>query len=437
MKKRLSQSVRDPSVWAVLVAVGLFVFGSARPARADDEESEKYLYIWAGHVDHSIPDFLAVIDFDEDSPGYGKVINVVPLPGPGATFNEPHHMHLSADKNVLGCGGLLSVLSGQPGIFFFDTTHPRMPRFLFSTADPNSSITDDFLPLPDGGFLVTQMGSANGGVPGRVVEFDGKLRRVNSWPARPPTDGKFNPHGISVRHDLNLMMTSDFILPNTTLNPEFAPNGAAPPVLQDTVRVWDFQRRKIVKTITVPGGVGMMDVRLIPGDPHGRAYSAGMFNGIIYLIDPRAGTATPAFDGADIVPHIPTPVPGGMVQILQMSSDGSRLFAGMFQSGQVVMIDTTNRSKPTQVAVVNLGVGAGPHNIMLTHEEKRLVVTDYFLVEDMFPFASPGKVQFEGDHKVYVLNVTRNGLEVDPRFDLDFNTAFQTGPARPHGIAVK
>ena len=46
------------------------------------------------------------------------------------------------------------------------------PRFLFSTADPNSSITDDFLPLPEGGFLVTQMGSADGGVPGRVVEFD-------------------------------------------------------------------------------------------------------------------------------------------------------------------------------------------------------------------------------------------------------------------------
>jgi hypothetical protein len=437
MKKQFSRCIWDPSVWAILVTVGLFVFGPGRPARADDDDGEKYLYIWAGHVDHSIPDFLAVIDFDEDSPGYGKVINVVPLPGPGATFNEPHHMHLSADKKVLGCGGLLSVLSGQPGIFFFDMTHPRRPRFLFSSADPNSSITDDFLPLPSGGFLVTQMGSANGGVPGRVVEFDHKLRRVNSWPTHPPTDGKFNPHGISARPDHNLMMTSDFILPNTTLNPAFAPNGADLPVLQDTIRVWDFHKRRIVKTIKAPGGVGMMDVRLIPGDPHGRAYSAGMFNGIVYLVDPHAGTATPAFDCAEIVPHIETPVPGGMVQILQMASDGSRMLAGLFQAGQVVLIDTTNRSNPTQVAVVNLGVGAGPHNIMLTHDDKRLVVTDYFLVEDMFPFASPGKVQFEGDHKVHVLKVSRHHLKLDTRFVLDFNTAFQTGPARPHGIAVK
>jgi selenium-binding protein 1 len=403
--------------------------GSAGFARADDT-GEQYLYIWAGHVDHSIPDFLAVIDFDEHSPGYGKVLSVVPLPGRGATFNEPHHMHLSADKKVLACGGLLSVLSDQPGIFFFDTTNPRRPRFLCSTADPHSSITDDFLPLPNGGFLVTQMGSANGGAPGRVVEFDRRLRRIASWPARPPSDG-FNPHGISVRHDLNLMLTSDFILPDSTL--DVVPG---PPVLRSTVRVWDFQRRRIVSTIEAPGGVGMMDVRLIPGDPHGRAYSAGMFDGWLYLIDPRAGTAMKVFDFTNVVPYVDAPL-GPMPQILQMTSDGCRLLAGMFQTGQVVMLDTTNRSNPHQVGVVDLGIGAGPHNIMLTHDNQRLVVADYFLVQDMFPLASPGKVQLEGDHKVHVLKVQPHSLKRDPRFNLNFNTAFPTCPARPHGIAVR
>jgi selenium-binding protein 1 len=125
-----------------------------------------------------------------------------------------------------------------------------------------------------------------------------------------------------------------------------------------------------------------------------------------------------------------------MPQILQMTTDGSRLFAGLFQAGQVVMLDTTNRSIPRQVAVVNLGFGAGPHNLMLTHDGQRLVVTDYFLVQDMFPLASPGKVQLEGDHKVHVLKVGRNSLTLDARFNLDYNTAFRSGPARPHGIAV-
>ena len=43
--------------------------------------------------------------------------------------------------------------------------------------------------------------------------------------------------------------------------------------------------------------------------------------------------------------------------------------------------------------VVDLGPGAGPHMISLTHNDRRLVVVDYFLVEDMYPFASPGKRQ--------------------------------------------
>jgi selenium-binding protein 1 len=36
-----------------------------------------------------------------------------------------------------------------------------------------------------------------------------------------------------------------------------------------------------------------------------------------------------------------------------------------------------------------------------------------------------------------VIKVSRRRLELDRRFDLDFNTAFASGPARPHGVAMK
>ncbi len=410
------------SAWGIVFVLALLFLGQGQPVRAQHADaSARYLYIWAGHVNHRIADFLAVIDFDEASPGYGRVVNMVRLPARGGTLNEPHHMHLSVDRKILGCGGLLSVLSDQPGIFFFDTSDPRNPRFLFSTSDKVSSITDDFFPMPQGGFLITQMGSANGGAPGRVVEFDAKLRRVGSWPPSPPLDG-FNPHGISVRPELNMMMTSDFIMPSSTLNVV-----AGPPVLRNTIRVWDFKQRTIVKTIEAPDAVGTMDVKMIPGDIRGRAYTAGMFNGLIYLVDPIIGTATPAFD---------TSSQGGMPQILQITGDGSRLLTGLFESGRIIMLDTTNRFRLSQVAALDLGEGAGPHNIMLTDDDTRLIVTDYFLDEDDFPFANPGKVQLGGDHKVHVLKVTPNSLKVDTRFKLDFNTAFRSGPARPHGIAV-
>ena len=67
-----------------------------------------------------------------------------------------------------------------------------------------------------------------------------------------------------------------------------------------------------------------------------------------------------------------------------------------------------------------------------TESEQRLVVSDYFLNEYSF-----GKVHSEGDHKVHVAKVERNNLELDPRFQLDFNTAFPTCPARPHGVVFK
>jgi hypothetical protein len=85
-----------------------------------------------------------------------------------------------------------------------------------------------------------------------------------------------------------------------------------------------------------------------------------------------------------------------------------------------------------QISLVDIGVGAGPHVIHLTDDEKRLVVTDYFLNEDSF-----GKVHLEGDHKVHVIKVSHGAITLDPRFDLGFSTAFKTGPARPHGAAMK
>ena len=95
---------------------------SARHETTMTTEPARTLYVWAGDQARVAPDFLAVIDFDEDSPRYGKVIRTVPVPGPGGSGNEPHHCHLSADKNILACGGLLALLRGQNSIFFFDVS---------------------------------------------------------------------------------------------------------------------------------------------------------------------------------------------------------------------------------------------------------------------------------------------------------------------------
>jgi len=105
------------------------------------------------------------------------------------------------------------------------------------------------------------------------------------------------------------MVTADFMMPASSLN--VVPGD---PLLRGSIRVWDLQKRKILRTVVVPSGIGTMDVKLIPRDPRGRAFTAGMFDGLVYF---------------------------------------------------------------------------------------------------------------------------KNRLQLDSRFDLDFNTAFATGPARPHGVAMK
>ena len=135
----------------------------------------------------------------------------------------------------MALGGLLSVLRGQDQVFFFDVTDPRQPTFIRSDNPPESSITDELIPLSNGGFLVTFMGGPNGAHPGRVVEYDAALTFVRAWPATLPTDG-FNPHGISIDEAHNLMVTSDFICPVRTLHV----HGGDTADLRSSVRVWDL-----------------------------------------------------------------------------------------------------------------------------------------------------------------------------------------------------
>ena len=398
--------------------IGILLAASATRGTADEDE-ERHLFIWAGDQARKAPDFLAVVNFDERSHTYGKVITTLPVPGPGAAGNEPHHVGLSNNGHVLATGGLLSVLKGQPEIFFFDVKNPSSPRFLSAADPPHSAITDEFYPLPNGGFLVTMMGSANGGHPGRLAEFDSNLQLVAEHPKDPPADG-FNPHGISARPEMNLMVTSDFICPSTTLHAVPGPLG-----LRGSIRVWNLKHRTIVRSINVGNNPGTIDVHLIPQDPMGRAYTAGMTDDKLYLVDTRNGLAEPVFDFSSIAKE-------GWPQLMRMTRNGRRLFVSMNVAGKVAMLDTSDPRHPRLLKAVDLGTNAGPHYIALTRDERRLVVTDYFLNED-----SAGKVHAEGDHKVHVLRVSNDDLERDWRFQLDFNSGFASGPARPHGVAFK
>ena len=274
-----------PLALGVLLASLCASFGP-HVIRADAGDAEQTLLVWAGDQAHHAPDFVAVIDFDADSPTYGTVLRTVPLPaerlGDGAVGNEPHHVGLSVDTRTLALGGLLSVLRAQDQVFFFDVRHPRHPQFI--RADNPSryaSIADEFHALHHGGFLAPFMGGPDGAQPGRVIEYDAQQNFVGAWPLDPPEDG-FNPHGIALDEAQNLMVTSDFICPLHTLH---VPGGGGV-LLRGSVRVWDLAHRAITRTITVgepSNPAGTIDVQLIPHDRHHRAFTAGMNDNQLFL----------------------------------------------------------------------------------------------------------------------------------------------------------
>ena len=52
---------------------GQFVHGPTQ-RKAEGKEKEEVLYVWAGDQARQAPDFLAVIDFNEESQNYGRVL---------------------------------------------------------------------------------------------------------------------------------------------------------------------------------------------------------------------------------------------------------------------------------------------------------------------------------------------------------------------------
>mgnify|MGYP001065874571 CR=1 FL=1 len=125
-----------------------------------------------------------------------------------------------------------------------------------------------------------------------------------------------------------------------------------------------------------------------------------------------------------VVPHVDVPVRGGMTQLFAMPRDGKRLIFALFQAGQVGMLDISDPNRFKQLSIVNLGVNSGPHSVHLTHDDRRLVVTDYFLEE-----GDIGRIHLDGDHKVRVLDVSRRGLTVDPAFHV-INSTRSSRPGR-------
>ncbi|KAG2432993.1 hypothetical protein HXX76_008721 [Chlamydomonas incerta] len=396
--------------------------------------SAKYVYAWAGAKDASLggKDSLFVISLIGTE--YGQVVTVVPTPYNGI---EPHHCRVSADKKILGCGGLLSPLApayngaAAPSVIFFDITNPRVPVMISAAVvdqPKTSAFADEFVTTPDGGFLATMMGSSTGGSPGRVVKYNKDFKLVGEYPDPNiyPDVAGLNPHGIAVSWTKNAMLTVDFLVPASTLKPSI-------PVMWKTARLWNMNTMTIAETIdcTALGVNGPMDAVAIAETG---AFYFGGGNGIVYYLDATGPAPHTPVQAWDTLFGSTNRASAGC--ILHSFRSGTRLLVSSFIRDQVQLLDTTNPRSPKLLDILQFPTGAGSHVVRLSEDEAFGAVATYFLDE-----GPGGQVVLPGDMtlRMFFLNdkATKFVVSQPGKSVIDFKTLMGAqGVFRPHGVAI-
>ena len=107
-----------------------------------------------------------------------------------------------------------------------------------------------------------QIEAAAGTSPGRLIETDSQGNIIHQFPEDVAGNlnilqDPFNPHGLTVDWNKNIILTSDFVVPVTILKPTLGK------ISDNTLRLWSLSARKIISTITIPN-VGHCRSRIVP-----------------------------------------------------------------------------------------------------------------------------------------------------------------------------
>lgn len=499
---------------AIAMLVGVLGVSANVSAKSSDTN---YLLVWSSDqgTDDGVqnPDFLAVVDANPRSHSYGKIINTVSLPcipgenlldelgiAPGTSscvLNEAHHMSEEVfvdpvtNRKYLYAAGFLSA-----NIFRFDVTDPlNIPPaelVVSSRAVTRFSAVDDILFLPNGNLIASYMGSKNLTTPGGLVEFSpsgtvvaeydatrsgGPQRYVPSVGGVTDTGLLAHPHGIALRPDLDVLISSDFA------DPVSAAISTPTNMVHDfgtTVRVWKLSDLAAgpQKVIQMPDGPrvetsriheepeGLMSAGMLNLKKNKGAFTASMCGGALFYTsditgsDPRfhqvfdTGPCTGASvfkitknDRFLLIPIAGIQSPGDslydrdyvgeharrvlVLDIRPLTKKGS----GPIECGPPAVtndpvtgittgfVGHNNGAADCPIVVANLNVDSslnfsshgGPHALQMDLGEKRFSFSDYFV--DLRSFGLPGTGTI-GDLKVFLADFNkRNGkAKIDTKF---------------------
>jgi hypothetical protein len=319
----------------------------------------------------------------------------------------------------------------QDTAYYFDVSNPYRPAFKKSNRALLAAITDEIRAKPDGGFFITYMGSAAGTSPGRLIETDANFDIIGQWPedvagtlnvATQP----FNPHGLSIDFNKNVILTSDFVVPLSTLQPSLG-------IQRDnTLRLWNLSSRTIINTITIPNGGGIQDVKFIPGNPDTAAIATAVHLGQVWIIYPFKYDSAGKQGVAQLLYDLGPLAQDTTAIYTDLSADGKFLYLTLTTANHVAALDISDLNNVKRLDDPNVAQPIiGPHYVKVAPDGKHLLVTGYFLQEE-----SIGLINTASDYKAHWIDILPNGALSFNR-TIDFTTPFSNrGGGRPHSSVI-
>lgn len=343
-----------PTLCAFLLAATLLLAAPDHPPIPPSD----YLYVWAGSLDSSQPDFLAVYDVREQDGAdrYGTLVTTIPVPGRG---NGPHHTEheMPADGRLFANG----FRSGQS--FIFDLSKPATAHLAGQFGDAGALMhPHSFWRLPGGNVLATfQMQHDSLGVaPGGLVEMtpSGEVVRAGSS-NYPGVDRRIRPYSAAILPGIDRVVT-------TTTDMDGRDSTR-------TIQLWRLSDLSLQHTVELPHGP-RGDEGWLSAEPRilsdGKTVLVSTFNCGLYLLDGLAGAAPTARLVASF-PRKPrtncaVPVVAGKYYLITVPAWSA-----------VVSLDISDPANPREVSRLTLGSEDVPHWIAIEPNQQRVVITGY------------------------------------------------------------
>ena len=402
-----------------LLAIAATFLLLASPA-AYAATSGHYLFVFCGDQAGKGNDFLAVIDADPVSPGYGKLLASVET---DQVSNRPHH----TEYEMPASGMLFANDHNANRSFIFDLRDPLHPKVARSFRDMGGfAMPHSFLRLPNGHVLASfqqkrgadgmaamhdMVGMSGKEMTGGLVEIDdaGKVVRAvsNADPAHP--DWPLLPYSLMPMPSIDRVLVT-----NSPMQDEY--------LLQSvTYQLFRLSDLKLLGTYQLDPGPslsGQIDPEEVRIGPDGSAFVQTLSCGLQRV----TGLAGPSPKAALVHQF-----PGTFCGVPTIA--GHYLIQSVDGIGGFVVLDIADAARPVEVSRLVIAPGYGAHWTGLDRTTGRVVVTSGHAGDRMY---------------LLKLDPRTGALTIDDAFrDTDDKPGFSfasrrwphgwTGEGKPHG----